>query len=88
MDEQAYAASSVDYAAALAGGYDALASRMGVEEAEVVSWALARSLPSATQLLLVLEIIQADVTELLKTLKAGWQAEAVVKRSSDIARLA
>jgi hypothetical protein len=71
---------SVDHAAELAGGYDALAERLGVSSKEVVDWARGLARPDTTTFLFVLDFIMEETRRLANaTMAFGLTEQAVAK---------
>jgi hypothetical protein len=72
---------SVDHAAELAGGYDALAERLGVCSSDVVDWSRGIAYPDTTTFLFVLDLIMEETRKLAGTLMAFGLAEQTVAKA-------
>jgi hypothetical protein len=55
---------SVDHAAELAGGYEALGQRLGVRSEQVMDWALGLDSPDTATFLFVLDLIMQETQKL------------------------
>ena len=76
---------SVDHAAELAGGYEALARRLGVRTEQVMDWSLGLDSPDTTAFLFVLDLIMQETQKLSQAAVAfelARQALAKARRSS------
>ena len=77
---------SVDHAAELAGGYDALADRLGVCSANVVAWVRGTACPDTTTFLFVLDFIMEETRRLAGAVMALGLAEQVVAKARRTSR--
>jgi hypothetical protein len=79
--------SSVDHAAELVGGYEALGQRLGVRTEEVMDWSLGLDRPDTATFLFVLEIIMQETQRLSSAAAAFELARQVLAkaRASSIA---
>jgi hypothetical protein len=57
---------SVDHAAELAGGYEALAERLGVSAERVADWTVGLETPDTTTFLFVLDVIMEETQKLAR----------------------
>jgi hypothetical protein len=76
---------SVDHAAELVGGYEALAERLGVPPERVMDWSLGFGSPNTATLLFVLDVIMQETQKLSSAAVAfelARQALAKARRSS------
>jgi hypothetical protein len=55
---------SVDHAAELVGGYEALAERLGARPEQVMDWSLGLERPNTATLLFVLDVIMQETQKL------------------------
>lgn len=60
----AFGRCSVDHAAELVGGYEALGQRLGVRTEEVMDWSLGLGSPNTATVLFVLDIIMQETDKL------------------------
>jgi DNA-binding transcriptional regulator YdaS (Cro superfamily) len=77
--------SSVDHAAELVGGYEALGQRLGVRTEQVMDWSLGLVKPNAATLLFVLDVIMQETQKLSRASAAfelAGEALAKARRSS------
>jgi hypothetical protein len=77
--------SSVDHAAELVGGYEALGQRLGVRTEQVMDWSLGLVSPNTATLLFVLDVIMHETQELSRAAVAfelAGQVLAKARRSS------
>ena len=77
--------SSVDHAAELVGGYEALGQRLGVRTEEVMDWSLGLERPNTATLLFVLDVIMQETQKLSSAAVAfelAGQALAKARRTS------
>ena len=77
--------SSVDHAAELVGGYEALGQRLGVCTEEVMDWSLGLRRPNTATYLFVLDIIMQEAQKLSSAAVAfelAGQALAKARRTS------
>lgn len=72
---------SVDHAAELVGGYDALAERLGVCFENVVDWARGTACPDTTTFLFVLDLIMEETRKLTGALMAFGLAEQALAKA-------
>ena len=77
---------SVDHAAELAGGYDALAERLGVGSRDVVDWVRGAASPDTTTFLFVLDVIMEETRKLSGALMAFGLAEQAVAKARTSSR--
>ena len=87
MDPELYMR-SVEHAAELAGGYGALAMRLGVPEDQVVGWAQGTVTPETTQLLLLLDLIILETRNLSRNAMAFGLAEQALAKARSTSRRA
>jgi hypothetical protein len=76
---------SVEHAAELVGGYEALAERLGARPEEVLDWSLGFGSPNTATLLFVLELIMQETQKLSRAAVAfelARQALAKARHSS------
>ena len=76
---------SVDHAAELVGGYEALAERLGVRPEQVMDWSLGLARPNTATLLFVLDLIMQETQKLSSAAVAfelARQALAKARHSS------
>jgi len=76
---------SVDHAAELVGGYEALGQRLGVRTEEVMDWSLGLVSPNTATFLFVLDIIMQETQKLSSAALAfelAGQALAKARRTS------
>jgi hypothetical protein len=81
--EKAACMRSVDHAAELAGGYDALAERLGVCSNDVVDWVCGMACPDTTTFLFVLDLIMEETRKLASSTMAFGLAEQALAKASD-----
>jgi hypothetical protein len=80
--------SSVDHAAELVGGYEALGQRLGVRTEQVMDWSLGLVSPNTATLLFVLDVIMHETQQLSRAAVAfelAGQVLAKARRSSKAA---
>lgn len=76
---------SVDHAAELVGGYEALGQRLGVRTEQVMDWSLGLVSPNTATLLFVLDVIMQESHKLSRAAVAfelAGQVLAKARRSS------
>jgi DNA-binding transcriptional regulator YdaS (Cro superfamily) len=76
---------SVDHAAELVGGYEALGQRLGVSTEEVMDWSLGLGRPNTATLLFVFDVIMQETQKLTSAAVAfelAGQALAKARRTS------
>jgi hypothetical protein len=76
---------SVEHAAELAGGYEALAARLGVRTEKVMDWSLGLASPDTAAFLFLLDLIMQETQKLLQAAVAfelAGQALAKARSSS------
>ena len=76
---------SVDHAAELVGGYEALGQRLGVRTEQVMDWSLGLVSPNTATLLFVLDVIMQETQSLSRAAVAfelAGQVLAKARRSS------
>ena len=76
---------SVDHAAELVGGYEALGQRLGVRTEQVMDWSLGLASPNTATLLFVLDLIMQETQKLSSAAVAfelAGQALAKARRTS------
>ena len=76
---------SVDHAAELVGGYEALAERLGVRPEQVMDWSLGLGRPTTATQLFVLDVIMQETQKLSSAAVAfelARQALAKARHSS------
>jgi hypothetical protein len=74
---------SVEHAAELAGGYEALARRLGMRTEQVMDWSLGLDSPDTASFLFVLDIIMQETQKLSSAAVAFELArQALAKASS------
>jgi hypothetical protein len=76
---------SVDHAAELVGGYEALGQRLGVRTEQVMDWSLGLVSPNTATLLFVLDVIMQETQKLSRAAVAfelAGQVLAKARRSS------
>ena len=76
---------SVDHAAELVGGYEALGQRLGVRTEQVMDWSLGLVSPNTATLLFVLDIVMQETQKLSSAAVAfelAGQALAKARRTS------
>jgi hypothetical protein len=66
---------SVEHAAELAGGYDELASRLGVSTAEVIAWTAGARTPPTASFLRVLDCIMVETQTIYQAASARAAGE-------------
>ena len=77
--------SSVDHAAELVGGYEALGQRLGVRTEQVMDWSLGLVSPNTATLLFLLDVIMQETQKLSRAAVAfelAGQVLAKARRSS------
>ena len=72
---------SVEHAAELAGGYDALAERLCARAEDVLAWSAGRAMPDAAMLFLVLDVILSETKKLSATVEALAIAQHAVRKA-------
>ena len=85
--ETSFSRCSVDHAATLMGGYEALGQRLGVRTEEVMDWSLGLRNPDTATFLFILDIIMQETQRLSSAAIAFELARQVLAkaRSSSIA---
>ena len=73
--------SSVDHAAELVGGYEALGQRLGVSTEEVMDWSLGLGRPNTATLLFVFDVIMQETQKLSRAAVAFELAGQVLAKA-------
>lgn len=74
---------SVDHAAELVGGYEALGQRLGVRTEEVLDWSRGLGSPGTASLLFVLDVIMQETQKLSSAAVAFELAAQVLAKARD-----
>lgn len=73
---------SVEHAATLVGGRNALARRLGVEREDVLAWTRGEKTPSTMALLLVLDIVVMETRKLASAAMAQGLMEITLAKAA------
>ena len=79
---------SVEHAAELVGGYEALGQRLGVRTEEIVDWSLGLRSPDTATFLFVLDVIMQETQKLSSAAIAFELARQAIVKARDGSRAA
>lgn len=77
---------SIEHAAALVGGSEALANRLGVTPEELLGWVRGTQVPSIVSLLRVLDVVIIETRDLSRAAMAQGVAEMALAKAAAQAR--
>ena len=79
---------SVEHAAELCGGYDALAERLFARAEDVIAWSGGKGMPDNTSLLIILDIILQETRKLSGAVEANELARQAVRKAQKSSKAA
>ncbi|HEY1288888.1 MAG TPA: hypothetical protein VNH16_06420 [Burkholderiales bacterium] len=77
---------SVEHAAELVGGYEALGQRLGVRTEEIVDWSLGLRSPDTATFLFVLDVIMQETQKLSSAAIAFELARQAIAKARDASK--